>query len=97
MTDRSSRHASLPTYRREVPGGPADAELYTPRLRTRPPVQLRHVVVGGDRLDLVAYRYLDDPHRWWLIADANPDDDVDALTEPGRALAVPPPDAGTAS
>jgi len=89
MTDRSSRHADLPTYRREVPGGPADAELYTPRLRTRPEATVRHAVTGADRLDLIAYRYLDDPHRFWLVADANPDTDLDELTEPGRTLGIP--------
>ncbi|MFB9316978.1 hypothetical protein [Cryptosporangium minutisporangium] len=89
MTDRSSRHADLPTYRRAVAGAPADTELYTPRLRTRPDAVVRHAVTGADRLDLLAYRYLDDPHQFWLIADANPDSDLDALIEPGRTLGIP--------
>lgn len=89
MTDRSSRHADLPTYRREVPGGPGDAELYTPRLRTRPTATGRHTVTGADRLDLLAYQYLDDPHQFWLIADVNPDGDLNALMEPGRTLGIP--------
>ena len=89
MTDRSSRHADQPTYRREVPGGPPDAELFAPRLRTRPAANLRHAVTGADRLDLIAYRYLGDPHQFWRIADANPDADLDALAEPGRTLGIP--------
>lgn len=89
MTDRSSRHADLPTYRREVPGGPADAELFTPRLRTCPAAVRRHTTTGADRPDLLASRYLGDPHAFWRIADANPDVDLDALTEPGHTLGIP--------
>ncbi|MGS2617477.1 hypothetical protein ACVCAH_23565 [Micromonospora sp. LZ34] len=89
MTDRSSRHADLPTYRRPVPGGPDDAELFAPRLRTCPAATRQHLVTGADRLDLLAYRYLDDPHAFWRIADANPDADLDALTEPGGTLGIP--------
>ena len=29
----------------------------------------RHTVVEGDRLDLLAHRYLRDARLWWIIAD----------------------------
>jgi hypothetical protein len=49
-----------------------------------------HAVVEGDRLDLLAYRYLRDPERFWRICDENlavrPDD---LVTEPGRRLRIP--------
>lgn len=32
-----------------------------------------HVVMDRDRLDLLAFKYYTDPTRWWLIADANPE------------------------
>lgn len=87
--DRTSRHADLPTYRREVdPAGP-DVRLYTPRLRAEPPATTRHRVAAGERLDLVAYQYYGDPHQYWRIADANPAADVDALEEPGLDLGIP--------
>jgi nucleoid-associated protein YgaU len=89
VTDRSSRHAGQPAYRREVPGREAEVELYEPRLRSEPPAVLRHTVSSSDRLDLLAYRYLDDPHQYWRIADANPEVELEALLEPGRALKIP--------
>ena len=30
-----------------------------------------HTVVAGDRIDLLAYRYLGDVNLWWVIADYN--------------------------
>ena len=42
-----------------------------------------------DRLDLVAFRYFQDPEQFWRICDANgalwPDD----LLEPGNVLLIP--------
>lgn len=33
----------------------------------------RHYMVKDtDNIQLLAYRHLDDPTRWWVIADANP-------------------------
>ncbi|HEX2063056.1 MAG TPA: hypothetical protein VHE80_01405, partial [Acidimicrobiales bacterium] len=73
MTDSSSRHAGHPTYRRAVGGSDREVELYEPRFRTQPPASIRHTAQGTDRLDLLAYRYLEDPHRFWRLADANPE------------------------
>ncbi len=30
-----------------------------------------HTVVEGDRIDLLAHRYLGDVNLWWVIADYN--------------------------
>lgn len=30
-----------------------------------------HIVQSGDRIDLLAYRYLGDPALWWIICDYN--------------------------
>lgn len=35
------------------------------------PDDLFHVVQAGDRIDLLAYRYLGDPTLWWVICDYN--------------------------
>ena len=29
--------------------------------------------VEGNRIDLLAYAFFNDPTRWWIIADANPE------------------------
>jgi hypothetical protein len=64
-------------------------ELFTPRFRPVPQAQHYHQVQGTDRLDLLAYRYMGDPHQYWRIADANADVELETLLEPGRSLAVP--------
>jgi nucleoid-associated protein YgaU len=89
MTDRSSRHADLPTYRREV-AGTDDVELFQPRLRPAPAGGgTPHTVTGAERLDLLADRYLGDPHQYWRIADANPEVELEALLSPGRTVTIP--------
>lgn len=46
-----------------------------------------HRVRRGDRIDLLAARYLGDPTHWRLIADENPGLDVSAL-EPGTRVSI---------
>ena len=62
-------------------------------LRLLPPVPVTvqtHVVVEGDRLDLLAHRYLGNPELFWRICDANGALRPEELTlEPGRRLAIP--------
>jgi hypothetical protein len=53
-----------------------------------------HRVAAGDRLDLIAARYLGESTAAWQVADANAALDPDALTGPeaeGDLLAVPFP------
>lgn len=93
MTDHRSRHAGHPTYRRRLAGTEREVELFEPRFPTAPVVARHHTAERSDRLDLLAYRYLDDPHQFWLIADANPEVGLDALLEPGNAVKIPRPPA----
>jgi hypothetical protein len=46
-----------------------------------------HRVRRGDRIDLLAARYLGDPTHWRLIADENPGLDVASL-EPGTLVSI---------
>ena len=47
-------------------------------------------VAGGDRLDILAARFLADPILFWMIADANGAEDSSDLTAtPGRAIRIP--------
>ena len=51
-----------------------------------------HTVRQGDRLDLIAARYLGDPLVYWLICDANGAIRPDDLFEtPGRVLSITTP------
>jgi nucleoid-associated protein YgaU len=51
-----------------------------------------HTVVSGDRLDLIAAKYLGDPLIFWLICDANGAIKPGSLTEtPGTTINITMP------
>ena len=52
--------------------------------------ELRIRVREGDRLDRIAAERLNDPERFWRIADANGASRPADLIEPGRILRIPP-------
>lgn len=96
--DASSRYYALPVLTFTAPDGTViryikrriipDAALY--------PTLTLHRVQQGDRIDLLAARYLGDPLLYWRIADANlavrPDDPLNPpqpAVAPG--LSAPPP------
>ena len=64
---------------------------FVPPVGTNP--LARHLVVSGDRLDLLAQRYYGDPLLSWRICDANRALDPGDLTATaGDVLTVPTPD-----
>ena len=68
MISESSRYAGCVLY---VDG--AD-EFIGERSRIDTPSEpddVFHVLQDGDRIDLLAYRYLGDPTLWWVICDYN--------------------------
>ena len=68
MIGRNSRYACCILYR-DASGeylGRRDRIDKTPRYDDR-----LHTVVAGDRIDLIAYRYLGDVKLWWIICDYN--------------------------
>jgi hypothetical protein len=47
-------------------------------------------IVAGDRLDILAARFLADPILFWMIADANSaEDSIDLTATPGRVILIP--------
>lgn len=49
-----------------------------------------YAVSAGDRLDNLAYKFLGDPIRFWMICDANSAVDPDELTAlPGFSIEIP--------
>jgi hypothetical protein len=53
-----------------------------------------HVVVGGDRLDLIAAAGLGDPTQFWRICDANPvihPEELTAGDRIGSTIRIPVP------
>jgi hypothetical protein len=81
----------------------ADAEVQDERgrvvrykqVRFIPETEARmgHILNQGERLDLIAHRYYQDPERFWRICDANlatwPDD---LVAEAGETILIPPPE-----
>lgn len=49
-----------------------------------------HTITQGERVDQIAHRYLQDPERFWRIADANLVVEPESLTErPGQTIRIP--------
>jgi hypothetical protein len=69
---RDSRYRRTPTVTRTDHTGRV---LPVDDTRPRPPTPGRftHTVDGHDRLDHLGQRYYGKPHKWWAIADANPE------------------------
>ena len=90
MFARGSRYEPVPEDVYVDPAGremPVQAAAGSCRRRA---CRQGHLVLDGDRLDLIAHRYLGDPELFWRICDANRALRPDELTaEPGRRLAIP--------
>ena len=72
MFSRISRYYRLPDI---VTTDAKGRTLVSKALRLSPPVQgsFRHTLEEVDRLDHLAYKYYQQPRKWWRISDANPD------------------------
>jgi nucleoid-associated protein YgaU len=95
MFDASSRYASIETAFADVagPDGETRPVRYVRRRFIPQPgdstTLVEHTVTQGERLDLIAARYLGDPLQFWRVADANNAIRPEELTEePGRALRI---------
>jgi hypothetical protein len=71
MFSAGSRYAAAgPAYQVTLPDG--SQVLATPiPVRQPPPVLGYHPSASGDRLDLLAFKYLGDATAFWRICDAN--------------------------
>lgn len=70
MSAPSSRYAQATTYQAVLPTGATVTALVFGAPRPTPPVGF-HPRAVGDRLDLLAVKYLNDPTGFWRILDAN--------------------------
>ena len=83
----SSRYATAATYAARLPDGGVATALVLPAPRDPAPVGF-HPRAVGDRLDLIAVRYLNDPTGFWRLCDAN-DSLVAGALERRALIAVP--------
>ena len=100
MLDPASRYFGTEVATTTVPDG-AGGQREVRYLRRRFPPQpaslqtlTEHVVARGDRLDLIAARYLGDPTVFWRVCDANPvihPEDLTTADRIGERLRIPIP------
>jgi len=70
MFPPASRYHAAPTYQAVLPGGAVVTALVVPGTRSPAPIGY-HPRAVGERVDLLAVRYLNDPTGFWRICDAN--------------------------
>lgn len=91
MFFRGSRYEAVPNTELTTADG---RMIRYKRLRFIPETRgvLPYLVSQSDRLDLIAYKFYQDPEQFWRVCDANlalrPEDLVD---KPGHRLLIPMP------
>lgn len=95
MFEPTSRYARLSIKTLAVAGDDGEPrEIRYVERRFLPPVGtgttlFEHVVSQGDRLDIIAAKYLGDPTQFWRVADANDTSRPEELTEEiGRRIVI---------
>ena len=73
-----SRYAEAGTYEVTLVGGVIVTVTRIPRRDAQPPIGW-HRRGDGERLDVIAYRFLKDPTRMWELCDTNNAITPDAL------------------
>ena len=84
----NSRYAKMGTYTVTLADGRVVTAVKTPLPSPTPPMGY-HVTIQGDRLDLLAARYLNDPTWFWKLCDANGSVSPDALNA-RLQIGIPP-------
>ena len=90
MIQPGSRYASTPAFS-PTPGVPPG--LLRPRDVGLAVGVIEHTIATGERMDLLAGHYYNDPRQWWLILDANPDavcaGDIESEHVAGYVIQIP--------
>lgn len=89
MFFKGSRYEKLPTTTYTDASGRI-LTYVTTRYIPPTPAFIGHSVTDGERLDLIAFQYLQDSERFWRICDANLATWPDDLLVLGAVIAVPP-------
>jgi nucleoid-associated protein YgaU len=89
MIFKGSRYASVGSYQARDASGRTVTAL-KPRFIPPTPAGFLHTFTADERLDIIAFKFYNNPEKFWLIADANTEMDPEDLLEPGRQLPIPP-------
>lgn len=87
MFDKKSRYAKLETYEVTDRRGRTVVVVPTPPAPNQTELG-NHIMKQGQRLDHLAYKYLDDSSGFWRICELNDVMLPEALTE-AREIAIP--------
>lgn len=91
-TDPNSRYLNTTVEMLTKPDGTQVAYLQRriiPQMQIYASVQ-NYVVIDGDRLDNLAFKFLGNPLLFWMICDANGASDPESLTgQVGRTILIP--------
>ncbi len=90
MFDYTSRYYSLPVETMTTADGQTIAyasRRFLPQTQNQTAVA-QVTVADGDRLDLIAYRVLGDPLRFWQVCDSNNAMNPFTLLQPGETLQI---------
>jgi hypothetical protein len=91
-TDPNSRYLNTPIEMLTKPDGTQVAYLQRriiPQMQIYTSVQ-NYVVIDGDRLDNLAFKFLGNPLLFWMLCDANGVSDPESLTgQIGSTILIP--------
>jgi nucleoid-associated protein YgaU len=88
MISADSRYRTATVQAVQTPTGPRQTILSSdPEARTIS--YTSYLVRDGDRIDLLAHRYLGQAALWWMIADANPEIHDWFALQTGTVLRIP--------
>jgi hypothetical protein len=89
MFFKSSRYSHVKEHQMSDPQG-RTIRYKGIRLISDIPAQVRHIVIDGERLDRIAFRYYQDSEQFWRICDTNRVMRPESLTaHPGRTIGIP--------
>lgn len=92
MLSKGSRYEKVENYKFRRRDG-SEVLIKKKRRIPEPRGKLIHIVLEGDRTDLLAYRYYEDPLKFWKLADGNSEmNPEDLLERPGEKIIIPPND-----
>lgn len=89
MIFKGSRYQNVGVYQAVDANGRTVTALNI-RFIPATPAGYLHTFTSDERLDLLAYRFYNNPEKFWLIADANTAMDPEDLAQPGNQLLIPP-------
>lgn len=89
MIFEGSRYAEAPIYRVPLRDGRMELAVYALEYWPSEFTFTLHTIKQGDRLDLLATEYYDDPEAWWWIALANPGLEYPEQLPVGKKIRIP--------